>query len=287
MGYLQGSKSQTYMKTSIARRTMAVLAGSLLSLSVLAQMSPSAGGSGKFTRLAWHDEFDKEGFPNTSSWGYDTGYLRNNELQYYTAFRKQNAWIENGELRITARRDSLREGTRLFPVTSANLSTQGKISWTGGRIEVRAKIPSALGTWPAIWMLGSDIRQTDWPACGEIDIMEHVGYMPDTLHFNVHTEKYNHVKHTNKGFRLYYPSPEKDFHIYAIEWFPDHIDWFFDGNKVFTYANEGSGTAAWPFDKPQFLLLNLAIGGDWGGSHGVNLKALPQVFSIDYVRVFQ
>jgi len=275
------------MKSFFVLRLFPVLAGSMLMLSLRAQLSPSAGGSGKFSRLVWHDEFDRDGFPDTSSWTYDTGYIRNHEMQYYTAFRKQNAWIENGFLQITARRDSLKLGNRVFPVTSADISTYGKISWTGGRIEVRAKIPSALGTWPAIWTLGSDIRQTGWPDCGEIDIMEHVGYMPDTMHFNVHTEKYNHVKHTNKGARVYYPSPQKEFHIYAIEWFPDHIDWFFDENKVFTYSNEGAGNASWPFDKPQFLILNLAFGGDWGGSHGVNLNALPQSMQVDYVRVFQ
>jgi beta-glucanase (GH16 family) len=252
-----------------------------------AQIKPSEGASGKYTRLVWQDEFDKPGLPDSDNWKYDTGYLRNHEWQFYTYRRTENAEIKNGFLDIIARNDSFKTGGQIHPVTSADISTHGKKSWTYGRIEVRAKIPSSLGTWPAIWTLGDDIRQTGWPACGEIDIMEHVGFMPDTLHFNVHTAKYNHVKKTNKGTRIFYPSPEKDFHIYAIEWFPERIDWLLDGKKVFTYINEHSGEATWPFDKPQFIILNLAIGGDWGGAKGVSLNALPQHFYIDYVRVYQ
>ena len=252
-----------------------------------AQQKPYSGGSGKFQKLVWSDEFNGNGLPDSTKWGFEKGYLANHELQYYTVGRLQNILLKDGLLQITARNDSLKNGNEVYPITSARINTKGKADWTYGRIEVRAQFPSSLGTWPAIWMLGSDIDQTGWPACGEIDILEHVGYMPDTVHFNVHTEKYNHVKHTNKGTKLFYKAPYSDFHVYAIEWFPDHIDWYMDAKKVFTYTNEKTGVAAWPFDKPQYLILNLAFGGDWGGSKGINLASLPQTFLIDYVRVYE
>ena len=246
-----------------------------------AQTKPYPGGSGRYTRLVWHDEFNQPGLPDSAKWSYDTGFIANNEMQYYTLRRKENAYIQNGMLDIAARNDSFTSGGVRYPISSARLKTQGKKDFTYGRIEVRAKIPSSLGTWPAIWTLGTNITTVDWPACGEIDIMEHVGFMADTLHFNEHSKK------TDKGTRIFYPSPEKDFHVYAIEWFPDRIDWYFDHQKVYTYLNDHSGSGSWPYDQPQFIILNLAFGGDWGGAKGVNIKSLPQHFYIDYVRVYQ
>lgn len=252
-----------------------------------AQPKRFAGGSGKFQHLVWSEEFNYNGLPDPAKWRYDTGSLYNHELQYYTSQRLENAQVKEGNLVITARNDSMKKSSNTYPITSARISTQGKADWTYGRFEIRAKIPSSLGTWPAIWMLGSNINTAGWPASGEIDIMEHVGYMPDTLHFNAHTEKYNHVKKTNKGIQVPFKAPYNDYHLYSIEWFKDHIDWYVDEKKVFTFNNEGSGTAAWPFDKPEFIILNLAFGGDWGGQRGVNLQSLPQSLLVDYVRVYQ
>lgn len=239
-----------------------------------------------FTKLVWSDEFDYNGIPDTSRWGYEIGYIRNNEMQYYTD-KPENARVENGNLVIEARNDSSIIGNDTVKVTSASLNTFGKQDWTYGRIEVRAKIPSFLGSWPAIWMLGSNIKQVGWPECGETDMMEHVGFDPDTLHFNIHTGAYNHVKGTNKGKKVFVKNPEADFHIYALEWHKDRMDFFLDSAKVFTFAKESDNEDVWPYDNPQYLILNLAVGGAWGGAKGVDLNALPQKFLIDYVRVYQ
>ncbi len=253
----------------------------------IAKNQPFNGGSNRFKKLVWADEFNTDGKPDQSKWSYEQGYVRNKELQYYTADRRENAQIKGGNLVITALPDSLRKDGKVYPLTSASLITRGKYTFTYGRVEVRAKIPSSLGTWPAIWMLGENTDKVGWPKGGEIDILEHVGYMPDTVHFNAHTQKYNHAVHTGKGTKIYYKEPYKDYHVYAIEWFKDRIDWYMDDKKVFTYANEGTGDDAWPFDKPEYIILNLAFGGAWGGSRGVDLKSLPQTFLIDYVRVYQ
>lgn len=251
-------------------------------------------------KLVWSDEFDKPGLPDPSKWNYETGFIRNNEQQYYTRERLENARVENGNLIIEARKERFknaayqpntngvsrgRSGREYADYTSASLITRGKASWTYGRIEVRAKLPSGRGTWPAIWTLGTD-RQAGWPACGEIDIMEFVGFDPHAVHAHVHTRKYNHVRKTDKGASLELADASTTFHVYAVEWEPDHMDFFIDDRKYFTYRNEGTGADAWPFDKDQYLILNLAIGGAWGGAKGIDDSVFPQRYYIDYVRVY-
>lgn len=246
-------------------------------------------------KLVWSDEFDYSGRPDDSKWNYEEGFVRNNELQYYTRARQENARVENGLLLLTARREKFEDPRagergrrpRTAEYTSASLITRGKASWRYGRIEVRAKLPTGRGVWPAIWMLGLPEQRVGWPACGEIDIMENVGFDPDTIHANVHTAKYNHVKRTNKGARIEIEKPYADFHVYAVEWTSQRMDFFVDDQKYFTYENEGTGSDAWPFDWPHYLILNIAIGGSWGGQKGIDDTIFPQTMAIDYVRVYQ
>ena len=252
-------------------------------------------------KLVWSDEFDKPGLPDPAKWGCETGFIRNNEQQYYTRQRRENARVENGMLVIEARKERFknpayvpntnasgrRRASREFAeYTSASLTTRGKASWTYGRIEVRAKLPSGRGTWPAIWTLGND-WQAGWPACGEIDIMEFVGFEAGVVHANIHTQKYNHVQKTGKGSQITIADASEAFHVYALEWNAGQMDFFVDDRKYFTFRNEGTGPDAWPYDKPQYLILNLAIGGFWGGAKGIDETIFPQRYWIDYVRVYQ
>lgn len=251
--------------------------------------------------LVWSDEFSGDGLPDTSKWNYEQGFERNQEAQYYTRARKENARVKNGNLVIEARRESWpnpnydadaparrwQRSRKAAAYTSASLVTRHKADWTYGRIEVRAKLPQGRGVWPAIWMLGSVRGEIGWPACGEIDIMEYVGYDPNTIYANVHMKKYNHAIGTGKGSKIKADKPFNDFHVYAVEWTAERMDFFFDDQKYFSFSNEHSGFDAWPFDKPHYLILNLAIGGSWGGQKGIDTSIFPQTFLIDYVRVFQ
>jgi beta-glucanase (GH16 family) len=233
--------------------------------------------------LVWEDNFDVAGLPDSTIWGYEEGYIRNGEAQYYTKNRPENARVEDGNLVIEARLDNW-NGNK---ITSASLNTYGKKSMLYGRIEVKAKLPTGVGTWPAIWMLGNVINEgTGWPACGEIDIMENVGYDPDTIHANIHTEAYNHAIKTNKGNRIGVAKPYENYNVYALEWFEDHMDFFLNDSLYFSFKNEGTGNSVWPFDKPHYLLINFAVGGAWGGQKGLDEAILPQKYYIDYVRVY-
>jgi beta-glucanase (GH16 family) len=231
--------------------------------------------------LVWQDEFNGQGTPDASRWDYEVGLVRNNERQYYTRARPENARVEDGMLVIEARREPF-EGAAY---TSASLTSRA--NWTYGRIEVRARLPRGRGTWPAIWMLGTNIRDAGWPTCGEIDVMEHVGFDPGRIHANIHTKAYNHVQRTNKGNSLVVARPDEEFHVYSADWTPERIDFFVDSQRYFTFAKENGGEAVWPFDKPQYLILNLAIGGSWGGQQGIDDSVFPARYVIDYVRVYR
>jgi beta-glucanase (GH16 family) len=234
-------------------------------------------------KLVWSDEFNYEGLPDESKWSYETGFIRNREKQYYTEARPENARVEDGSLIIESRKEKYEEGD----YTSASLHTWRKAEWLYGRIEVRAKLPTGRGMWPAIWMLGINRRQAGWPACGEIDIMENVGFDPDTICANIHTKAYNHVKRTNKGSKITAEKPYEQYHVYAIEWSAEKLDFFLDDQKYFTFENEGTGSDVWPYDQPHYLILNAAIGGSWGGQKGIDDSIFPQKYFIDYVRIFK
>lgn len=237
--------------------------------------------------LVWNEEFDYEGLPDSTKWSYDQrgnsfGW-GNNEDQFYTYADSSNAWVSDGKLTITAQRQ-LMEGKRY---TSARLITKGKGDWLYGRFEIRAKLPTGRGTWPAIWMLPTDMEYGKWPASGEIDIMENVGYDPDTIVGSAHTKSYNHAINTHKNARIYCGDSYKTFHTYILEWEPEEYRIYLDDTLYFTFVNEGTGYEEWPFDKRFHLLLNLAIGGNWGGNEGIDDSLFPHHFEIDYVRVYK
>jgi len=234
-------------------------------------------------KLVWSDEFEYEGLPDSTKWNYEVGYKRNNEKQYYTEKRFENARVENGNLIIEARKEEYKD----FHYTSASIHTKNTANWTYGRVEVKAKLPTGKGTWPAIWMLGTNISEVGWPECGELDIMENVGFDPNRIHFNIHTEAYNHVKGTNKGATITADKPYENFYVYAMEWFEDRIDFYFNDTKAFTFKNEYKTWKEWPYFEPEYLIINLAIGGSWGGQQGIDDCIFPQKYYIDYVRVYK
>lgn len=244
-------------------------------------------------KLLWNDEFDGTSI-DSKKWNLEVNGNGggNNELQYYTN-RPINASIEKndageGKLVIRATRENYTGADNVTKeYTSARLTTQNKVLARYSRVEVRAKLPGGKGTWPAIWMLGQNIGTVGWPKCGEVDIMENVGYDPYKILGSVHTELKNFKTGGNFSAGMTNQTVNTDFNIYAVEWFADHIDFYFNGNKYGTFTKPGSTESAWPFDQPCFILLNLAIGGDWGGSQGIDNSIFPCRFEIDYVRVYE
>lgn len=236
------------------------------------------------TNPFWSDEFDYNGSPSNTKWGYDVGGSGwgNNELQYYSS-ELSNASVADGKLTITARK----EYSNGKDYTSARLVSKGKGDFLYGRIEVKAKLPSGKGTWPAIWMLPTDWEYGGWPKSGEIDIMEHVGYDQNRVHVTVHTEAYNHGINTQRGTNKVITTASTEFHLYRVDWTPYALRGYIDNEQMFEFVNEGKGSPVWPFDKKFHILLNIAFGGNWGGAQGIDASVLPQKLEVDYVRVFK
>jgi beta-glucanase (GH16 family) len=238
-------------------------------------------------RLVWEDDFNYEGLPDPTKWSYDTegndAGWGNNEAQYYTEAREKNAYVDNGILRITAHKEEF-EGKAF---TSARLMSNA--NWKYGRIEVNAKLPEARGTWSAIWMMpgGWSFNTGNWPDVGEIDIMEHVGHELGVIHASAHSRDYQWQKGTQKTATVYIPDVDKKFHSYILEWTPDVIKAFVNDSLYFEYHNEGLGESKWPYDKPFYLIFNIAVGGAWGIVEGIDEEAFPQVMEVDYVRIYQ
>lgn len=240
-------------------------------------------------KLVWSDEFDYEGAPNPELWDLDEGNgcptlcgWGNNELQYYTN-NENNVRVKDGKLIIEAHKEDYEESA----YTSAKLKSKNDGSWQYAYIEVKAKLPTGRGTWPAIWMLPQKNTYGGWPKSGEIDIMEHVGYDPGVVHGTVHTEAFNHAIGTQVGKQTMVPDFDTDFHVYAMNWTENQIEFFVDGVKYQEFKNNGDGPAAWPFDHPFYLILNVAVGGNWGGAEGVDDAIWPQRMEVDYVRVYE
>ncbi len=237
--------------------------------------------------LVWSDEFNYKGLPDPKKWGYDVGASGwgNQELQFYTELRSENARVDNGKLIIEARRENYQGSS----FTSARLVTTNRGDWTYGRVEVRAKLPYGKGTWPAIWMLPTvwNLGDGGWPDNGEIDIMEHVGYDPGIIHGSTHCNKYVFTKGTQKTATINIPDCMTTFHNYVMEWTKDDIKMYVDDKLYFTSVNGNNGWQYWPFFKNFHLLLNIAVGGTWGGAQGVDESIFPQKMEIEYVRVYK
>lgn len=235
----------------------------------------------------WEDDFTTDGLPNPAHWSYDVGGhgWGNQELQFYTDSRLKNARVENGKLIIEAHKESFNGSA----YTSARLVTKQKADWLYGRVVVRAKLPRGRGTWPAAWLLAS--QQTYggqfWPDNGELDVIEHVGFDPGRVHANIHTRAYHHSIGTNKGSNVVVPDVQDAFHDYSMDWTPESVTFKIDETVIFKYNNPQQTWKEWPFDKPFHLLLNIAVGGGWGGQQGIDDSIFPQKMEVEYVRYYK
>ncbi len=226
--------------------------------------------------LVWSDEFNFSGLPDSASWRNEVGFIRNNELQYYTSRRPENCIVHNGNLLIIGRKESYDSAG----YTSASITTDGMHSWTYGKVEARIRLPKGQGLWPAFWMLGQDIHKVGWPRCGEIDIMEHINN-ENTLYGTAHWDNGSHVSSGGTA-----PCDVTRFHDYSVEWDRDSIRWFLDGSRYHGVCIRDSVNSTAEFHMPFYVILNMAIGGDWPKNPD-ETTLFPDTMMVDYVRVYQ
>ncbi|ADN02324.1 family 16 glycosylhydrolase [Spirochaeta thermophila] len=239
-------------------------------------------------QLVWQEEFDGPSI-DTSIWNFEIGNGHaqgipgwgNNELQYY---KQENAFIENGVLVIEAREEQVSDEYGTYDYTSARMTTKGKYEFQYGRVEIRAKLPYGQGIWPALWMLGSDIDTTGWPSCGEIDIMELIGSVPNVVHGTVHGPV-SQGPGVGSGYTLESGTFADDFHVFAIEWDPDEVEFYVD-DQLYHVVNKDEIGSDWVFDHPFFFILNVAVGGNWPGAPD-DTTVFPQRMEVDYIRVYE
>ncbi|MDZ7605925.1 MAG: glycoside hydrolase family 16 protein [Cyclobacteriaceae bacterium] len=238
----------------------------------------------KLNQLMMQDEFNTDGAPNSAIWGYDIGTgtngWGNNELQYYTD-RTQNVTVQNGYLLITARKESYMGSS----YTSARLLTKGKFEQAYGRFEARMRLPWGQGMWPAFWMLGADIDTNPWPGAGEIDIMEYRGQEPKIVLGSVHGPGYSGGNAITKSYDLTNDRFDTGFHVFGIEWGPEYVNYYVD-DVLYNQITPADVPGEWVFNKPFYILINLAVGGSFVGSPNSE-TVFPQTMLVDYVRVYK
>jgi beta-glucanase (GH16 family) len=226
--------------------------------------------------IIWSDDFNYTGLPDSTKWGNEVGFIRNNELQYYTNRRIENSVVKNGNLMIIGRKESYNGAN----YTSASINTLEKFSFMYGKVEARMKLPVGQGMWPAFWMMGENIKKVGWPRCGEIDIMEHIN---STL-ILVGTAHWHNEKHVSSGSRI--PCDVRQYHNYSIEWNQDSLRWLLDNKRYYAVCIKDSINSTAEFHKPFYLLLNLAIGGNWPKNPDAT-TVFPDTVFVDYVRLFR
>ena len=232
-------------------------------------------------KLVFDQEFNRPGPLDDRVWYFDDGPVYNQEMEHYTS---SNAEVKGGNLLITARSNQGK-------ITSARIESHD--SWRYGYFEIRAKVPGGRGTWPAIWLLNDSLRHPNtpsgkpWPDCGEIDIMEEVGYDPGTFHFSLHSAKFNWMKREQRTKTATVPDGATKFHVFGLDWRPNQIRFLMDGVETYKVDDDSNDYASWPFVDKFYMILNLAIGGSWGGAKGVDPSIFPSRYYIDYVKIYQ